>query len=59
MFEHVGAARYDEFFRTVEKLLKPDGVMLLHSIGPVGTAGRHKSVDIQIHFPRRLYPGAV
>lgn len=33
MFEHVGAARYDEFFRTVETLLKPDGVMLLHSIG--------------------------
>jgi cyclopropane-fatty-acyl-phospholipid synthase len=33
MFEHVGATRYDEFFRTAARLLKPDGVMLLHSIG--------------------------
>ena len=33
MFEHVGATRYDEFFRTAKRLLKPDGVMLLHSIG--------------------------
>jgi cyclopropane-fatty-acyl-phospholipid synthase len=36
MFEHVGAARYLEFFRAVEKLMKPDGVMLLHSIGRYG-----------------------
>jgi cyclopropane-fatty-acyl-phospholipid synthase len=33
MFEHVGAARYREFFRASSKLLKPDGVMVLHSIG--------------------------
>lgn len=40
MFEHVGATRYDEFFRTAADLLNPDGVMLLHSIGrsePPGT----------------------
>jgi cyclopropane-fatty-acyl-phospholipid synthase len=40
MFEHVGSARFREFFRTAERLLKPDGVMLLHSIGrrePPGT----------------------
>lgn len=36
MFEHVGAARYREFFRTAQKLLKPDGVMVLHSIGRFG-----------------------
>ena len=36
MFEHVGAARYREFFRAAAKLLKPDGVMLLHSIGRFG-----------------------
>jgi cyclopropane-fatty-acyl-phospholipid synthase len=33
MFEHVGVARYDEFFRTVRRQLKDDGVMLLHAIG--------------------------
>jgi len=36
MFEHVGAARYREFFGAAAKLLKPDGVMVLHSIGRYG-----------------------
>jgi cyclopropane-fatty-acyl-phospholipid synthase len=39
MFEHVGAARYREFFRTVARLLKPNGVMLLHAIGRFGPPG--------------------
>ena len=38
MFEHVGAARYDEFFAKCRELLKPDGVMLLHTIGKLGEA---------------------
>ncbi|MYZ48420.1 SAM-dependent methyltransferase [Propylenella binzhouense] len=33
MFEHVGVGHYQEFFQTSAKLLKPEGVMLLHSIG--------------------------
>jgi cyclopropane-fatty-acyl-phospholipid synthase len=33
MFEHVGARHYDEFFATARRLLKDEGVMLLHSIG--------------------------
>ena len=33
MFEHVGPAHYRTFFAKVKKLLKPDGVALLHSIG--------------------------
>jgi cyclopropane-fatty-acyl-phospholipid synthase len=33
MFEHVGVNRYDEFFTAARRLLKDDGVMLLHSIG--------------------------
>jgi len=33
MFEHVGAARYDEFFKKVYDLLPDDGIALLHSIG--------------------------
>jgi cyclopropane-fatty-acyl-phospholipid synthase len=36
MFEHVGAKHYDEFFEKCRDLLKPDGVMLLHTIGKLG-----------------------
>jgi cyclopropane-fatty-acyl-phospholipid synthase len=36
MFEHVGARHYDEFFAQCRRLLKPDGVMLLHTIGKLG-----------------------
>ncbi|MGJ4860176.1 class I SAM-dependent methyltransferase [Labrys sp. La1] len=33
MFEHVGLAYYETFFRTAARLLADDGVMLLHTIG--------------------------
>jgi cyclopropane-fatty-acyl-phospholipid synthase len=33
MFEHVGISHYGGFFERVGKLLKPEGVALLHSIG--------------------------
>jgi cyclopropane-fatty-acyl-phospholipid synthase len=33
MFEHVGLAHYNTFFRTSARLLAEDGVMLLHTIG--------------------------
>jgi cyclopropane-fatty-acyl-phospholipid synthase len=36
MFEHVGAQHYDAFFAKCRQLLKPDGVMLLHTIGKLG-----------------------
>jgi cyclopropane-fatty-acyl-phospholipid synthase len=36
MFEHVGAKHYDEFFAKCRDLLKPDGAMLLHTIGKLG-----------------------
>lgn len=38
MFEHVGARHYDEFFAKCRELLKPNGVMLLHTIGKLGEA---------------------
>jgi cyclopropane-fatty-acyl-phospholipid synthase len=38
MFEHVGVRHYDEFFAKCRELLKPDGVMLLHTIGTLGAA---------------------
>jgi len=33
MFEHVGKARFDEFFGHARRLLADDGVMVLHAIG--------------------------
>ena len=38
MFEHVGLVHYDEFYAKCRELLKPDGVMLLHTIGRLGSA---------------------
>jgi cyclopropane-fatty-acyl-phospholipid synthase len=40
MFEHVGAKHYDEFFARCRALLKPDGVMLLHTIGKLGEVSK-------------------
>jgi len=39
MFEHVGAAHYEEFYASCRDLLAEDGVMLLHTIGKLGGAG--------------------
>ncbi len=36
MFEHVGVNHFRPFFEKASKLLKPDGVMLLHTIGRSG-----------------------
>lgn len=36
MFEHVGKAHFDEYFRHAAALMKPEGVMLMHSIGHAG-----------------------
>ena len=33
MFEHVGVAHYDMFFRKVAQLLDEDGIALIHTIG--------------------------
>jgi cyclopropane-fatty-acyl-phospholipid synthase len=40
MFEHVGAPHYRAYFKSVQELLAPDGVALIHTIGrsqPPGT----------------------
>jgi cyclopropane-fatty-acyl-phospholipid synthase len=36
MFEHVGIGGFDEYFQNVRRLLKDDGVMVLHAIGRSG-----------------------
>ena len=59
MFEHVGVGHYDEFFRKVRRLLKDDGVAAAPFDRPLRRARRHQRLDREIHFPRRLHPGAV
>jgi cyclopropane-fatty-acyl-phospholipid synthase len=51
MFEHVGAAHYDEFFAKCRELLKPDGVMLLHTIGKLGKASSPDPFTDKYVFP--------
>jgi len=51
MFEHVGAAHYDEFFATCRALLAPDGVMLLHTIAKFGKAGSPDPFTDKYIFP--------
>ena len=51
MFEHVGAAHYDEFFAKCRELLKPNGVMLLHTIGKLGKASAPDPFTDKYVFP--------
>jgi cyclopropane-fatty-acyl-phospholipid synthase len=51
MFEHVGAAHYDEFFEACARLLADDGVMLLHTIGKLGGAGGPDPFTDKYIFP--------
>jgi cyclopropane-fatty-acyl-phospholipid synthase len=51
MFEHVGAAHYEEFFRKCHSLLTDDGVMLLHTIGKLGRASPPDPFTDKYIFP--------
>lgn len=56
MFEHVGSANYAEFFQIVHRVLKPDGIFLLHTIagnsdGSVGDPWMTKYI-----FPNSMLP---
>lgn len=51
MFEHVGAAHYREFFAKCRELLTDDGVMLLHTIGKYGKAGKSDPFTDKWIFP--------
>ena len=39
MFEHVGRSGFDAFFTTLQRVLRPDGVALLHAIGRMAPKG--------------------
>jgi cyclopropane-fatty-acyl-phospholipid synthase len=56
MFEHVGIARYAEFFEKAAAMLKPDGVMLLHTIGRSGPPGTTNPWIAKYIFPGGYIP---
>ncbi|RFB78703.1 SAM-dependent methyltransferase [Methylovirgula sp. 4M-Z18] len=56
MFEHVGAAGFDEYFQNVSRLLKDDGVMLLHAIGRSSRPGATNPWVAKYIFPGGYIP---
>ncbi len=56
MFEHVGAAGFDEYFQNVARLLKDDGVMMLHAIGRSGGPGATNPWIAKYIFPGGYIP---
>lgn len=52
MFEHVGIGHYREFFDTVARCLKPDGVALIHAIGRSDGPG-----STNAWFRKYIFPG--
>ena len=56
MFEHVGAPHYRQFFRDVRRLLKPDGVALLHTIGRLDEPGTTNPWIRKYIFPGGYVP---
>ncbi len=56
MFEHVGVPQYETFFRACGNLLTEDGVMLLHTIGRMGSPGRTDAFTDKWIFPGGYIP---
>ncbi|MEO5325507.1 cyclopropane-fatty-acyl-phospholipid synthase [Mesorhizobium sp. CC13] len=56
MFEHVGVNHYRTFFDAVAKRLKPDGVMMLHSIGRAGPPTATSAFIRKYIFPGGYIP---
>jgi len=56
MFEHVGVAHYDTFFRKCRDLLDDDGVLVLHSIGRSDAPGFTNPWIAKYIFPGGYIP---
>ena len=56
MFEHVGQKNYSVFFDTVSRLLKPEGIFLLHTIGTEASAGATDPWIDRYIFPNGRIP---
>ena len=53
MFEHVGKRNYADFFTMIDRVLMPDGIALIHTIGDVGVPGA-----INPFIRKHIFPGA-
>ena len=56
MFEHVGRAQFETFFRACANLMADDGVMLLHTIGRFGGPGTTDAFTRKYIFPGGYIP---
>ena len=56
MFEHVGKKFYNVFFKSISKLLKNDGMFLLHTIGVVDTPSPPNKFINKYIFPGGICP---
>ncbi len=56
MFEHVGQPQFDTFFEACANLLTDDGVMLLHTIGRMGSPGSTDAFTRKYVFPGGYIP---
>ncbi len=56
MFEHVGRPQFETFFEACANLLEDDGVMLLHTIGRIGTPGTTDAFTRKHIFPGGYIP---
>ncbi len=56
MFEHVGTPQFETFFRACANLLHEDGVMLVHTIGRMGTPGTTDAFTDKYIFPGGYIP---
>lgn len=56
MFEHVGRAQFNQFFRACANMLADDGVMLLHTIGRLGEPGVTDAFTRKYIFPGGYIP---
>lgn len=56
MFEHVGAPQFETFFRDCRDLLTEDGVMLMHTIGRMGSPGVTDAFTDKWIFPGGYIP---
>ncbi len=58
MFEHVGARNYRTYFKTVRRVLKPDGLSVLHSIGNNEAPSKPDPWIEKYIFPNSMIPAA-
>ncbi|MBW8074275.1 MULTISPECIES: cyclopropane fatty acyl phospholipid synthase [Metallibacterium] len=58
MFEHVGARNYRTYFETVRRVLEPEGLSVLHSIGSNEAPSKPDPWIEKYIFPNSMIPAA-